>query len=33
MIPLVALYLLSVLLAGIFEQRWRPEGEAAESVT
>ena len=33
MIPLVALYLLSVLLAGIFEQRWRPEGEAAESAT
>lgn len=33
MIPLVALYLLSIFLAGIFEQRWRPEGEAAESVT
>jgi sec-independent protein translocase protein TatC len=33
MIPLIALYLLSVLLAGIFEQRWRAEGETAESVT
>jgi Sec-independent protein secretion pathway component TatC len=33
MIPLIALYLLSIVLAGIFEQRWRPEGETAESVT
>jgi sec-independent protein translocase protein TatC len=33
MIPLVALYLLAVFLAGIFEQRWRPEGEAAGSAT
>jgi sec-independent protein translocase protein TatC len=32
MIPLVALYLLTVVLAGVFEQRWRPEGEA-EPVT
>jgi sec-independent protein translocase protein TatC len=33
MIPLIALYLLSILLAGIFEQRWRAERETAESVT
>ncbi|HYY02757.1 MAG TPA: twin-arginine translocase subunit TatC [Gaiellaceae bacterium] len=32
MIPLVVLYLLTVVLAGVFEQRWRPEGEA-EPVT
>jgi sec-independent protein translocase protein TatC len=32
MIPLIALYLLTILAAGIFEQRWRPEGEA-EPVT
>jgi sec-independent protein translocase protein TatC len=32
MIPLIALYLLTVVLAGVFEQRWRPEGEA-EPVT
>ena len=32
MIPLIALYLLTVVVAGIFEQRWRPEGEA-EPVT
>ena len=32
MIPLIALYLLTILVAGIFEQRWRPEGEA-EPVT
>jgi sec-independent protein translocase protein TatC len=32
MIPLVALYLLTIVVAGIFEQRWRPEGEA-EPVT
>jgi sec-independent protein translocase protein TatC len=27
MIPLVALYLLSIVLAGVFERRWRPEAE------
>jgi sec-independent protein translocase protein TatC len=27
MVPLVGLYLLSVVLAGIFERRWAPEGE------
>jgi sec-independent protein translocase protein TatC len=32
MIPLVVLYLLTIVVAGIFEQRWRPEGEA-EPVT
>jgi sec-independent protein translocase protein TatC len=32
MIPLVALYLLTVVVAGVFEQRWHPEREA-EPVT
>jgi sec-independent protein translocase protein TatC len=32
MIPLIGLYVLTILVAGIFEQRWRPEGEA-EPVT
>jgi sec-independent protein translocase protein TatC len=32
MIPLVGLYLVTILVAGVFEQRWRPEGEA-EPVT
>jgi Sec-independent protein secretion pathway component TatC len=32
MIPLVALYLLTVVAAGVFEQRWHPEREA-EPVT
>jgi sec-independent protein translocase protein TatC len=32
MVPLVGLYLLSVLLAGIFEKRWWPEAPAAEAL-
>jgi sec-independent protein translocase protein TatC len=32
MIPLIVLYLLTIVVAGVFEQRWRPEGEA-EPVT
>lgn len=32
MIPLIALYVLTILVAGIFEQRWHPEREA-EPVT
>ena len=32
MIPLIVLYLLTIVIAGVFEQRWRPESEA-EPVT